>query len=355
MLIYLSLMLIVLVLGFLLSKKHKVAFVVIICLLMSLISGLRHSSIGNDTESYHRTFTIASTYREGVFNKSRMEPGYSFLNYVFTGFSTDFNVFLFLISLVTNIAISLLILKKSKSPTLSFILFILLMFFFDEMNILRQFLAISIVFYGIDYVERRKFWKYLLVVILASTIHISAFVTFFFYFLYGGRLSGIKKIIIYVIAIMIFAFLGELLSTLINTFGVYDDYSPTIDDNGFKVGSIINFLISLIIYVYYRLVSKKHDEAHTLNKDYCFFMNIALLDMLFSFCAIKINMFYRLVNYTSVFSVIALPNFTSLIENPKRRMLANTIIIAIAVCYFSTITYFRPNQNKVIPYKFFWE
>ena len=185
------LLLVAIVVGYLLFRKNKKLYVVSICLLLSLVSGLRHSSIGNDTATYLRTHNAVAEKGLDVMDISRIEPGYILLYFASTKVSKDFNFFLFAVALITNAGVAFLIIKFSKNPLVSLLLFVLFRFYFDEMNIMRQFLSMSIVFYGVEYAKRKKLTKYIMVIILATTFHYSALFALSIYFLLGKTL--IKK------------------------------------------------------------------------------------------------------------------------------------------------------------------
>lgn len=353
MLIYLLLIVAILFLGFILSKKRKTVYVTMICILMSLISGFRHYTIGNDTPAYLRTHNVVINEGFGAFNKSRLEPGYIMLNNISASITDDFNFFLLLMALITNIAIGIFITRHSKNPVLSLLLFILFRFFFNEMNIMRQFLSISLILYGVDYIKKRKILKYLMVVLLASTIHYSALFALPIYFLYRKHIGPRTKLMLSIVAIVAFFLLDKVLSILTARIGLYGGYvEEYIDSN--KIGSILAAAMSAFMYFYCLMVYKKYKSEDTNESEYGFILNASLICMLLSICSIRISILSRLIDYYDIFVIISLPNINCLIKSAKKRMLANIAIAIIGFAYFFSVTLLRPDWNKVVPYKTYW-
>ena len=74
-----------------------------------------------------------------------------------------------------------------------------------------------------------------------------------------------------------------------------------------------------------------------------------------SFLAIRISVLSRIIAYFSIFSIVAIPEFLTFIENKKKRVVIELLIILLYVAYFVTISICRPEWNSVIPYRFFWQ
>ena len=233
------------IIGSFLFKKKKKSYLFIICILMSIIAVLRNILIGNDTLNYYRTFSSIVEIGNEYFLSSRLESGYLFLNLFFSYFSKDFNAFLITISLFINFSICYTIFKESKNPTLSLLLFIFLRLFFNEMNIVRQYIAIAIVLFSLKYVKNRNLVKFILCILLASTFHTSAIAAILLYFLYGKLIEKNMKIIIYVVSIILFLFLDVFLNIITSKLGHYSSYIDTYN-NSYKLGNVLMFILILI-------------------------------------------------------------------------------------------------------------
>ncbi len=353
MLVYVILILAI-ILGNSFSKKHKRGYLLLICIIMSLIAGMRHILIGNDTANYLNTFNSALINGSKIFLHSRMESGYLLMNIFFTHFSDSFNLFLFITSLFINASVCLFIFKNSKNVILSLLIFVLLRLFFNEMNILRQYIAISIILHSVKYIKDRNLIKYSLYIILASTFHISAIIAFPIYFLYYKSIKKNTKIILYITCFILFIFLDKILIYITAKLGYYSGYVSTYY-NSFELGNILLFIMSLFTYLFCKYIYIKNYNVVLNDKEYQFLLNISFVCMILNFFAIRFSIISRLVEYYYIFIIIILPNFISLIKNNKNRLGAYIFTLFISICYFTIIAYFRPYWNNVIPYRFFWQ
>ena len=66
--------------------------------------------------------------------------------------------------------------KMSPNFTLSVVIFVASFFYFETLNLMRQFVAISILFAAFPFVIENKTWKYLVAVLIAAQFHMSAYI-----------------------------------------------------------------------------------------------------------------------------------------------------------------------------------
>lgn len=113
--------------------------------------------------------------------------------------------------LSTSIIITVLMVKSmwmySDDFTFSVFLFVTMGFMLTSMNIVRQSIAVAILFYGYQYLVRGSFKKYLRYILIAFGFHASAIIMLPLYFVIRGR--GLRKIGVAVI-ILSFLFLSRL-------------------------------------------------------------------------------------------------------------------------------------------------
>ncbi|MDD3747456.1 MAG: EpsG family protein [Anaerostipes sp.] len=110
--------------------------------------------------------------------------GFYLISVVYKQFiSRDFHGWLFLIALVSGFATMKAFQKYSSSFGFSCYLFIATTIFTYLVNGMRQYIVVSIFFWlGTEYILERKFSKYLLLILLLSTVHTSAWILLIVYF-----------------------------------------------------------------------------------------------------------------------------------------------------------------------------
>ena len=160
------------------NKKMKLLAIMII-IIISLLGGLRGITIGTDLNVYgEKWFNIAVNSSSFVTYKSTISTtdiGYIFLNYIVSRFTNNFNIYLFIHQLICNgIIVSVLYKHKNKTPFAISLLCYLCIFYGRTFNILRQAVALSIVFYGISKLINNQEKKFIIYVLIATLFHFTA-------------------------------------------------------------------------------------------------------------------------------------------------------------------------------------
>lgn len=350
MLIYLILIISIIVCGIIFEKKNKRLYSIIMVILFTVISGLRYYSIGNDTSTYFYGFKTILRYGIEAFSISRYEKGYILLNLIIGNFTDNFTIMLTVCALITNIFICNFIRKNSKCMCVSFLLFFFCRFFFSEMNIVRQYIAIGILLYSIKYIENKKLLKYLGCVCIATAFHYSAIFMILIYYLYDIKLNGKKIAGMSLITLIVNYVFYSILVKLTSLLGIYQGYVSEFYGSN-KIGSIIAFIMYLVVYTFLSCITKYKKIAPKDN----FFYNCSFVLVLVSFLAIRMSVLSRITEYLSILMIVQIPNFIGYIKNVKKRVLLYFVVVVCFSVYCYSILYLRPNWNNVYPYKFFWQ
>lgn len=123
--------------------------------------------------------------------------GWDFFTIFFKKFvSQDVYLYLMTIAIIQAGALIKLYYKYSADYPYSILLLFLSGSFTYMMNGIRQFLAISIILYFSDYIFEKKNLRFVIVVLVASTIHLSVILWIFALFFVQGKTANIKMIIL---------------------------------------------------------------------------------------------------------------------------------------------------------------
>ena len=133
---------------------------------MFLTSAVRYK-VGVDYNNYAWIFKAINQTNE----KTHVEIGYELLNRFIGWFTTHPEVLFVVTSAIIIFFFARGILENSSCIPYSIFLFIALGYFFYSMNSIRHFMALSIYFFALRYMKKQKFLKYLLCILLASTLH----------------------------------------------------------------------------------------------------------------------------------------------------------------------------------------
>lgn len=234
------------------------------------------------------------------------EPGFIYLSMFFNFLDVNPFVFLWLISLITNFLIFRFIYQFPR-PLLSLFFLICTQLFFQQGNLIRQMLAISILFQTIPFILKRQFWKFLLVVLLAASFHVGSLLFVFIYMLLGLKIKRHFLILIWIFSILVFYFPSII--PLESLFQVTLFAKNLTHDN--NVGDLVyfNVLYNVILFIF--LITKLEDNDLTRAIFLIFFLGVSLGN----FVAIS-EWFYRISLYFLLPVVILL----SSIDKPLKSL-----------------------------------
>lgn len=320
------------------NKKYILYFLLSFLLLFILIA-FRSNQVGTDYEFVGDAFTrvVNNTYTESDVSWFGVPL---FLMCKGIGFVIGDSVFAFyfLIAFFSLFFLYKAILKNSTNPTISLFLMISFCLYYQMFNQSRQMLAIVIVLYSYTYLKEKKFWKYFLVILLATMIHNSAFIMMPVYFLFHFKVDK-KVFFFYIISSLLLFFSFDLIEAMINLTS-YRKYIDTIYNVAFTPTTILNtilraflFIISFIFY------SKTKGEFG--NKELLHYAGLCLLVQVAS---MRFYFLARLTTYFFIFYLFILADLyqyviTNLKGNKKKCLLFGVLFFTLFFLYH-TVYYF---------------
>ncbi len=382
MVIYFSSFFISVLLLFMAEKKYfSNKFLTIIALIIPiLLAGLRKEGIGTDTEVYANVLYQAAKEANDFFdylgknvyssfqNKpvSNWEIGYNLLVYVSVKLTGSFQGILFF----THFFIIFLIYKGLKDFkgyfwTFWAILIFYFMFYGSSLNIMRQWLAIAIIFYGTHYLQQNKDERFIAMVLIAMLFHNSAFIGMIIWLVYKYLQAGdvkkkllingkvIDNDIIKILMILLTGIIALLgLSVIANFLGsinsVFARYvrlyiSGTVHLMPMQVLRRLPLLLLMVIN--WRRLRVTSPSVPFL---YC----MTILDLIASQLGGITAQSSRIGYYFSIYEIILLAELTY-VQKGKKRILYYILIAiySIAVFYYDNILMGRA---EIVPYLFYF-
>ena len=256
------------------------------------------------------------------------------------------------------------IIKNSNDPILGVLVFFLAGFYFESLNILRQYVAMSIIVFAYPFLlEKKKIPLFVLCTIIAGLLHSSAFVMLVLLFLNNKMLASWKWVIPVSIIILI---LNKNLLKFVAIFLTNTRFSIYLTERFAKGDfSVLYVFENLIIYIcmYYVYTKLKNK-----NKQDTLFLNIQALALLTIAMGSCHMLFLRSASYFSIFQVISVPYYITqfpvdeFINDLKKLKIDLTkykgkIVqyVKIALICFMFVCFFRTNilnnTNEPLPYK----
>ncbi len=314
-------------LQFVKQKKPNGIFVWLIFLCFAFVGVFRYG-VGVDFFSYYKTQNWASRFQKGDYN----DPGFTiFANLCILVFGEIEGAVTMGAAIVTIALFVFTIAKQSDKLTISLLLFIFIGCFTGMFNGVRQFLAAAILFAGYPYIVSKKIWKWLIVVALASSIHITAILMFFIYFACNLK-CNLKLVVGYFLIAVVLLFLYEPLFDIVSTLKqeeVSSEYSyMTTRVNTLRV------LVQCVPLLMFLFVPKKKINEDPECK---FLFNICLLNSAIAVAAINSAYFSRFSIYTYTFQILMYPKILSRMTKQNAQILSMLLIVCYSIYWVYSI------------------
>ncbi len=337
--------------------RNRIVIVLPFVLLMFMMAAFRDNMGGYDYEmykTYYAHIVGVGDYLKGLYEpfyrSKSFEPGFVFLSSVIR--SIDFTqgpcLFFFVMALIA-FGFFLPSLKEYTPYVFIALLFYLYKaYFWHNYTLTRQSIAIAIFTFSVRYVYRREYWKYIVLNLIAFSMHHSAIILLPLCFFLNYRFS-IRTILIVIFVAIILGFSGHYLQDLCakiagiyglgNRFSVYAS-----DNNTVNPLNYIEIFAILFVALFYR-----HDYE---NKEPYFniFLNMFLFSSLILIAFSSFELFTRFKEYFVVAYMVLISYMVGHIETTKLRLIVlGGLSLYVMIGYFRYICIF--GYGDLLPYR----
>lgn len=356
-----------------LAQQSKNKGVMILCSLISILvpsilGGLRATGIGTDTAGYgYDHYRLAANSQAflsflNLFGKVSQyrELGYKALCYFAAKNLGHVNWCYFLYQLITVSCVYIGAYRHRKITSMAMIMFIFLFMFYNySYNAMRQSMAAAIIFMGINYMETKKYGKFLFYIIAATFFHLSAVVAIpFLMIVHIGIASDFfkKNIVLRIIfiygSLIFLVFARVLMMRVISFIPILNKYShyffSKYNDSGIVWGLVLLFTGELILLLLYNRGALKAFNKGGFNKDNVSYYKFQAVFLIIYLVAVRF--FTRVLDYSSYANMIilaALPNF---VKNKHLKVLITLAVIS-ALFLWWLWRYIYHGHSDTWPYK----
>ncbi len=337
-------------------KKGRSSLWMII-LILTLVSGLRHQSVGIDTAGY---VTNISRLQYGYLPKisNITEQGFLALSYILVNISDGYTLALIVYALSTNALVICRLYDYKERISFPWAVFIYYMlFYFTTFNTIRQWLAMAIVFWGTRYIgnNAKSIAKYVFYVILGIMFHSTAVLAIFFIPLYFFSVSSRRlKAQLGKIFMMLVMFVGAIF-----IYGMLEErygatYLSASNNGAVSLVNIALLLFSVGLMLYDnkgRIVIRKGNQPEENNgnqgikfETMAYFIGILLTLMVyFTRYADRVGQYFML------FQIVFLSYY---IRKPRTRLITSTFVVLL--CLYLRVNSFMVSGYGEMPYIPFW-
>ena len=304
-------------------------------------------SVGVDTPQYY--YHIQNHFPEYWIFK---EEGFRLLSNIVVEYTHKPQIVFIICALISNMLIILRLWDFKDYSDYSFVILLyLLIYYSNSMNIMRQYVAVALIFFGTRYISKKKYLIFLVFLVIAFFFHRSSFLAIF-YLLYDiwKNLSFKKKIVLSAPMIVIM-FLG------INYINVF--FSKDIDSYSSQSVDNINltYLYRVSIFIFANILESTYKTKNDTDKNvYLYkermFSSISLYCFI-GFIFSALSMFFAFAGRTGLYFIIFEFVFWGfLIKNSKYRIIYAVLILIYSFYEFSLV-FFR-NSEGLFPYYLQW-
>ena len=324
-------------------EKKRVASIIFICVasIILIIPSAFRNNIG-DTYVYISSFKKMGTMNLIEVVKEFGDVGYYIFTYLLYKISSNPQIMIFATATITQICYIKFFYKYRSLLELQIFMYITAGAFFVSMNGIRQSLAAAIIVLATKYIINKDFKKFLLVIILASSIHQSALIMIPIYFIVLQK-PGSKRIFIMIglslIGVVLFNQLMPYLFKILQGSN-YEHYERVFKE-GTEQGA--NILRVIIAFVPIMLAYIKKDEIKEL-KGANIFVNMSVINFIFMIFSLRTWIFARFTIYFNLYNFILLPYLIYKWKNKKEKRLLYFLFI---ICYLFFFLVEQANAERI--------
>lgn len=334
------------------------------CAILFFFFAFRGIRVGVDTKNYCYVFqyfehvSLKNVFTAPIYGSNahtwtfEFEPGYRLINKLLSYMTNDGQAITIALGIIIFILLALFVYRESPNIWLSMWLFVTLGFFQTSMNATRITIVLLICFLAFPLIENRKPVLYVLIVLLASTIHQSALLFLPVYPLIRFvPLNRRRVFLIFLLALFVglnCSLFSETLQKIVPS--RYARYFSAGNDKWISAAvGVFNLLVVITAVLLLARSERKNVFEGDKVGSWIFFLHICFFALDIGFKAGA-----RTAALFGPYVVVLVPQILNRIENASRKRAA--VFLIAALCFAQYIARMQINNiGGTIPYSFFWQ
>lgn len=333
------------------QERVKNKYVNVLCFFFASLAALRNIAVGPDTYAYYTMFEKVSKqelvsvwnglvdyYAHGV----GKDAGYPMLMKLFQYVFPSFRIFLIFNAIVFYSGVAYIVRCNTRTVLQAFLSIILFITLFQiyAMSAVRQDFALGCVMLSYKFIKERRLIPFLIIILVASTIHKSVLIFIPYYWIASFRNVKTLSVIAVMMIPILFMMARPLTTLLVDTSGSeqYAIYLAQNKDAGTPTFTGM-LLCCFVLYLFMINGLNRNFPSHH------FFTNSIFLTV--GLCPVTwvVPDFMRILLYFSCFlPIIMADSITIVPDKTLRKFMILGFVIAVAYLFIKTIP----------PYDFFW-
>lgn len=336
-----------------LNEANRKKYITVMMLLLALQSGLRNVAVGPDTFQYYLHFEnvvdsswelLWTNFTSFLSGGEGKDPGYALLQKTFSVIFPSYRIYLLCVAAFFFYALGKVLRMYTNSNVevmIAISLYMCLYYTFFSITGIRQTIATGFLLLSIPYVAEKRFFKFLLLVLIAATQHKSALLFLPFYCLVFCKDS--RKIIYMALILFVpmWKFGGSLAKYLVmgSVFEQYMSYLDGSEKAGAYTFAIYIIMLAVMMLANYKMLANRN------NSSYLVLNAVALALLLTPLTMIDPNNM-RIVQYYSIFGLLVFPMACTGISKKIH-------FRSFVLCVFLFLSIYTIMQGG--EYRFFWQ
>ncbi|WP_455664383.1 EpsG family protein [Phocaeicola sp.] len=306
-------------------------------LVLSVIAGLRAVTVGVDTKNYLRIFEwIADGGGEFI------EPGWFYLCKMVLSFGMEYNMLLWIVSVMTLIPVAFVVSQKSPNPSLSIFFYYSLYFYLNSFNIMRQILSVSFVFLGYIYLEQGRKKAYVFWVCIATLFHLSALSALGLLWIDKIKLTSAKIILLLCLSFL----LGSLVINDMLLAYIIGDYANATKGLRESLGGV--YVLGLLVNSFFLIIYFTTYK----NKRNSFWMKIFFIGLVCMNLVMRMELSGRIILYFTISQIILLVQYVYVLCRIREKKYMFLLVLVYVMSIFMKILILANIPGRsVIPYE----
>lgn len=329
------------------DRRHRYNYTILFALFLLLLnfSGLR--IVGTDYPNYENIYYSSNSVNESYFG---IEPAFLLINKIFNYLGFSFEVVVFIFSLITIFLVFRTILDYSGKINISLAIFAYVsLYYLPGFNMIRMYLAASIVLYSYKYFLQGKLLRFYSILTFCIFVHFSVVLFFIptlglLIYRKNRTAFAISYLLIFIISFKVVTTFSEL--TLIDRYTHYLENSEDgINNNIGLLHWVINIPL-IVLFIYSKKILPNNQYLSTL-------FVFTLCELLIGLLSYKITILGRSLVYYNILFIVIIPIIIQQLKNHKARY-GDIIIITYYIYLFYRFYNYLTEYlylDGIMPYK----
>lgn len=293
-----------------------------------------------DTSQYIKSFNKISTDFSTAWSQIDWDgkaPGFYVFNAIFKCFiSSDFQVWLMFIAIISCVPIMVILRKYSSDFFISAFSFIVLMLNWPT-NGMRQFICVAVLFFCCDWIKDGKFLKFLLIIFILSTVHTSTLLMIPVYFVARSE-PWKRKIALFIFAIILICicaepFFGGVVEGALSGTAYEGETQQFAEDDGVNPIRVLFYAVPPIIaYINRKKISEYYDKYPLLPM--CINMSVVTAALYLIGMFTSGILIGRLPIFTEVYDLLLIPYLLYICVDKEERWIVKCVVVCAMALYF---------------------